>query len=824
MSKNKLLLIGWDAADWQVINPLLAEGKMPALQRLINNGVNGNIATLSPALSPMLWTSIATGKRAYDHGIHGFVEVDHVSGNILPVKVTSRKCKAIWNILNEAGLKTNVVNWWPSHPAEKLNGAAVSNHFHKDAPLFGEDWPLEKSAIYPPDFFNALKELRVHPGELTLQHILPFIPQAATLDPEKDKVLKPLMRVLAHCASVHNAGTYLMENSEWDFMAVYYEAIDHFSHLAMKYHPPKLDGVSEEDFKLYSGIVEAAYRYHDMMLERLLDLAGPDCNVMLLSDHGFQSGNQREVELPDVPAAPALEHRKYGVFLASGPNFKTSENIYGASLLDIAPTILHHFDLPVGEDMEGNVIQNLFRRNNKPGFIPSWEMTGLKVEFAEEGQSSGADLLKQLEDLGYIDLSQDNKIAYVEKELNYNLGVSLLDGNKLTEARELLSNCYHKDGELRFGLLLARTLLRTGDSEELKELLAEMKQKFPGQQALLYLEGLQALREGEVNKALSCFQQMVSKGMMSIDLMVEIGRALLISGQLQEAMTYFDNALRLDAENAPALSGKAQCLLELGEAREALLNLEKSLEQQFFQPNAHYLMAQAAHQLGYDEVALKAVQLCLKQAPKHQGARAFLQKVNPLPAQSLAPVIVVSGFPRSGTSMLMQMLQQAGLPIFKDDHRKEDANNPEGYFEHQKVKSLGLENQWLSEANGMVVKIVSPLLRYLPSSESFKVIVVKRPLTEVIVSQEVMKGKAREAVMKNFPFQMAMQMQDEEKRLGNWLNLQPNIDFLEVEYYDCLESPEQVFTQIKDFLGVPMDVEKGKLAINKKLHRNKLGK
>src|SRR5215470_19233929 len=92
---KKVLLIGWDAADWKVINPLLDLGLMPALNDLVNNGVMGNLATLTPILSPLLWTSIATGKRADKHGILGFVEPDPVTGKLRPVSSTSRQGKAI---------------------------------------------------------------------------------------------------------------------------------------------------------------------------------------------------------------------------------------------------------------------------------------------------------------------------------------------------------------------------------------------------------------------------------------------------------------------------------------------------------------------------------------------------------------------------------------------------------------------------------------------------------------------------------------------------------------------------------------------------------
>ena len=92
---RKVLLIGWDAADWKVASPLIDEGKMHNLEKLIDTCVMGNIAMLYPVLSPMLWTSIATGKRAYKHGVHGFAEPDPRTGTVRPITNLSRKCKAI---------------------------------------------------------------------------------------------------------------------------------------------------------------------------------------------------------------------------------------------------------------------------------------------------------------------------------------------------------------------------------------------------------------------------------------------------------------------------------------------------------------------------------------------------------------------------------------------------------------------------------------------------------------------------------------------------------------------------------------------------------
>src|SRR6266446_1551847 len=96
---HKVLLIGWDAADWKVIHPLVDAGRMPNLARLIESGVMGTIATLHPSYSPMLWTSIATGKRPFKHGVLGFSEPTPDGQGIMPVSSLSRKVQAIWNML-----------------------------------------------------------------------------------------------------------------------------------------------------------------------------------------------------------------------------------------------------------------------------------------------------------------------------------------------------------------------------------------------------------------------------------------------------------------------------------------------------------------------------------------------------------------------------------------------------------------------------------------------------------------------------------------------------------------------------------------------------
>ncbi len=273
---KKVLLIGWDAADWKVINPLLDQGLMPTLDDFINHGVMGNLATLRPILSPMLWNSIATGKRPNKHGIHGFMEPDTQNGGIRPVSSTSRKVKAIWNILTQRGFKTHVLGWFAGHPAEPINGISVSDLFPYATVPLDQPWPLPPGAVYPESLRDTFAELRMHPADVTEAAILPWIPRAAEIDQEKDKGLMSFAKILSENCSIHNAATWLLQNEPWDFMAVYYNGIDHFCHGFMHYHPPRMEGIPEDRFEIYKDVVNGAYRFHDMMLQTLLDLAGPD--------------------------------------------------------------------------------------------------------------------------------------------------------------------------------------------------------------------------------------------------------------------------------------------------------------------------------------------------------------------------------------------------------------------------------------------------------------------------------------------------------------------------------------------------------------------
>jgi len=441
----------------------------------------------------MLWTSIATGKRADQHGVLGFVEPHPEGKGIRPVSNTSRKVKALWNICTQQGIKSNVVGWWPSHPAEPIDGCMVSNRYQTATAAPGEPWPLPEGTVYPERLRETLAELRFHPGELTAEELLMFVPDAAKIDQEKDRRLATLAKIIADCTSVHAAATWLMEHEPWEFMAVYYDAIDHFSHAFMSFHPPRRPHVPEDMFEMYKDVVVSGYRYHDLMLGRLMQLAGPETTIVLVSDHGFHSRHLR----PRSPSGfgrpgPAAWHRPLGIVAMRGPHIRKDERIYGACLLDVAPTVLTLLGLPVARDMEGRPLVQAFERDvakrprqHEIEWIDSWDSVpgecGMHPPGAHADPWEAQDVLQQLVNLGYLENPGDNAqqaIARATADRNFNLARVYTEKGKLDEAAALLEELLKEfPDEPNFTLRLAYCRYQLGQLSECRALVERLIQQ-----------------------------------------------------------------------------------------------------------------------------------------------------------------------------------------------------------------------------------------------------------------------------------------------------------------------------------------------------------
>ena len=187
-------------------------------------------------------------------------------------------------------------------------------------------------------------------------------------------------------------------------------------------------------------------------------------------------------------------------------------------------------------------------------------------------------------------------------------------------------------------------------------------------------------------------------------------------------------------------------------------------------------------------------------------------------------VIVVSGLPRSGTSMMMKMLEEGGIPILTDAIRGADDDNPNGYYEFELVKKLPEgRDQWLADANHKAVKIISALLEYLPANYRYKIIFMEREPREILASQQKMLANRNEKSEIN-DAKMQEQFQKHLAAIKYWLARQPNIDVMYVDYNKMISKPENCCQAIADFIAIPVDVSKMLAVPNERLYRNRVTK
>ncbi len=843
MKNNKLLLIGWDAADWKIIGPLLAKGLLPSLRKLLDKGVYGNMSTMNPPYSPMLWSSVATGKTPDKHGVLGFIEIMPDKKGVRPVTVNSRKSKAIWNILHNQGLKSNIVGWWPSYPAEPINGVVVTDKFQNVNADYTKSSPLAKGAIHPEHLREELQDLRMFPFEITSEHILPFIPNAANIDQDdKTNGLVAFSKILSQNVSLHNASTYLLRKTEWDFMAIYFDMIDHFCHTFMKYFPPKLPRISQENYDLYKDVVSSAYRFQDMMLGRVLDLIDDQTTVIVMSDHGFESGHKRILDMPKVVAAPALDHRQFGIFVASGPNIKNNEKVFGLGLLDVAPTILHHYGLPIGKDMDGKVIMDIFKEATPPKFIDSWEdQEGDfgEIEKEEEDVFSDEEMMEQLIELGYIERPDEKievSILKTKCDLQHNLARVYLGKKDFETAKSILLELLEQKDPINvapYYIDIMNTCLGLKDYSEAEKYLTEFKNiKTEVNYNIYFIESDILVGNGDLDKAFQVLKDACDRK-PNAEVWYRMGNVTYMMQNYEKARDYFQTAIDIEQDKAKYHKGIADAFYELGEYEESADHAYTSIELVKYYPRAHYTFGKALEKLGFLEDAKKAYKVAATLKPKafpraERALENIEEKMVEVPEGSLNndkkdykykkdQIVIVSGLPRSGTSLMMQMLAKGGVDILTDENRKADDSNPKGYYEYDPVMSIHKDNSWLDKAQNKGLKVVAPLLKYLSPKYRYKIIFMTRDLNEVVKSQQIMRRKDPEAL----PVTLFETYKKILKGVKVWDINEPGVELIYIDYKDVLSNTQEIIQKVTSFIGVEMDKEKMAKCIDKSLHRNK---
>ncbi len=184
-------------------------------------------------------------------------------------------------------------------------------------------------------------------------------------------------------------------------------------------------------------------------------------------------------------------------------------------------------------------------------------------------------------------------------------------------------------------------------------------------------------------------------------------------------------------------------------------------------------------------------------------------------------ITIVSGLPRSGTSMMMKMLEAGGMQALTDNIRTADEDNPKGYYEFEKVKQIEHDQSWLPDARGKVVKMIAALLKHLPSNYTYKVIFIRRKIEEILASQKQMLIRRKKASDTVSDEKMAELFRMHLQQVTAWIAKQPNFDIMYVSYNEILENPVEQVSTINQFLGHTLDTESMVGVIDPTLYRQR---
>jgi predicted AlkP superfamily phosphohydrolase/phosphomutase/tetratricopeptide (TPR) repeat protein len=401
----KVAILGLDGADWEILDPLIKAGRTPNLAGLKARAAYGPMKSMDPMLSPILWTTAATGKPPDEHGVIDFLVRDAATGKPTPVSSRARKVKALWNVLGDVGRTSAFVGWWATWPAEEIDGTMVSDRVAYSTFSFTPGLKDAVGATWPPDYFEKLRPLLVQADDIPDRDLRRF----ADATPDE---FRRLAKIVAGARSYQAAGLDLLARGQPDLFSVYYQGIDEVGHRFQHFMPPKMGMVSAEDFQRYHGTVEAYYVYQDELIGQVLSRLDRRTVVIVMSDHGFRNGTGRpSSDPPYVEGKPGLWHRRYGIFMMAGPETKPGP-LDTTSLLDIAPTALYLLGLPKAEDMPGRVVEEAIAPEFLARFprqtIPTYEPIGRPLQsgtLVAGGAPQGEvekEMMEKLRSLGYI--------------------------------------------------------------------------------------------------------------------------------------------------------------------------------------------------------------------------------------------------------------------------------------------------------------------------------------------------------------------------------------------------------------------------------------
>ncbi len=662
MSKNvscKVLQVAWPGANWEIIVSLLDKGLLPNLNKLVANGVIGKLLSVRPNNASSVWSTAATGKFPHKHGIIN--ELEPTLDKNIPYRLSttsSRLTPAIWNILEKNTKRSLVINWPVTNPAEAINGVVVTPEFIRFSNLYSHPDKLISGLVSPAALQKELADLRLHPNEITGMDLCTFVPKLLEHDQVSDGRLSALAQYVAETATTHAIATELVETQDWDYACIYYSGFKKIANDFANFRAPKTEIVSMGDYELYQHVVDGNYVFHDMMLGRLMDIAGEQVKIILVSDEGVHAGNKRNI----VKQEEQKELIEPGVLIVAGEGVQKDKLIYGARITDLVPTTLHFLNIPNTDSFDGRVLTELFLNKADDSIeVPKSIATEQAVTaFDKSSLEKYLHFTTKVDAHNTINLSTPDLEGLQNREFLFNFVESLMGANKEGEAISILKllskldpteskyqyqlmNCYISINEpqlaissvdemFSFKKLYAAEAFKAWKTldEKLPEHITDKeiawkerlwKKSRVNLSGMAFLQALTRFTAKEYETALSYAQkaqvELVNNPSTLLNIRAECLRSL---GRVEETLSIYQEMLSIDEEDFNAYLGLSRAHYDMSNFKEAAVQASNSIGKRYFNPYAHYVYAGSVFKCGDPESAARALKEAIVQDPLLIGA------------------------------------------------------------------------------------------------------------------------------------------------------------------------------------------------------------
>ncbi|MDQ1349236.1 MAG: hypothetical protein QG573_2614 [Acidobacteriota bacterium] len=600
---RSVLFVGLDGADWQFLEPLMASGRMPNLARLEREGSGGVLATEQPPLSPLLWTTMMTGRSPLEHRILDFVRFNPSTGRREPITNDERRVPAVWNIASEAAREVAIVGLWATFPADEAKGLLVSNVF------LSAHGPVER-ALSPASATSWAEQVRRDAtASVELAAMRRFLPDlsadelaaaGSSTNPFAGKV-PGLRQVLVQTEIVRRLSVDWLTRHPTRLAAVYFEGTDTIGHLFAPFVAPPLAGVDPGDVARFADVPERYFELIDGVIGELATLAARSGAVLMIaSDHGFEWGSGRPAGLSSVAEATAAKwHRDEGIYLLHGPGIPARPGHSGrGGVAQVASTLLTLVGLPSLPGMSpalgdaGPAPSQAFPPTPHPR-APEPPSTGVVDRTSQasdsrsriESPATGEEEIRKLQALGYLGASGEGGAGPrphgTRTAASFSNEAQILEQlGRTAEAMRCYEQALEQEPDDVAAKLNLSNLLFEGDRDAARSdrLLVEAYLGGLAEGAELVVARAAAWRERDrPDRARSLLDAAVAGAPANVPLRLFRGRHRVEQGDCQGAAADFAAAVQREERRAGSWAALATAQLCLGDRAAARRSFERAV-------------------------------------------------------------------------------------------------------------------------------------------------------------------------------------------------------------------------------------------------------